>query len=139
MQKKTELVLGLLMAVGMAMGCSGVVDESAGTSDSQDDIVTTSQEARTTGRRKPPASIPAGTVCAVADEGNRLSLSCPSGQTITAVTFVSYGTPSGSCGAFRTGTCNAADAATTLAGLCVGQNACEVDATNDIFGDPCEG
>ncbi len=42
-------------------------------------------------------------VCATSVENNSLTLSCPSGQVAKEVVFASYGTPSGSCGPFTTG------------------------------------
>src|SRR5438045_1395495 len=48
-----------------------------------------------------------GSVCGNAGENDTLSLACPPGQTIASVEFASYGTPSGSCGAFAKGSCDA--------------------------------
>ena len=47
-------------------------------------------------------------VCGTADEGASITLTCPEGQIIESVTFASYGTPTGSCGSFEAGDCDAA-------------------------------
>jgi hypothetical protein len=53
--------------------------------------------------------------------------------------FASYGTPSGACGAFATGACNASSSVAVVEALCVGRNSCSIPATNATFGDPCNG
>lgn len=67
-----------------------------------------------------------------------LSLACddPS-ATINAVTFASYGTPTGTCGAYAVGTCNAANSTAIVESYCLGKNSCSVPATTPVFGDPC--
>ena len=65
-------------------------------------------------------------------------MTCPASTVINAVTFASYGTPTGSCGSFVTSSCNAATSGTVVSGQCmVGQQSCSVSATNANFGDPC--
>lgn len=39
--------------------------------------------------------------------GARVHLSCAPGQTISSVKFASFGTPTGTCGSFQTGSCHA--------------------------------
>jgi hypothetical protein len=77
-------------------------------------------------------------VCSTADEDGAATLTCPAGQIIDRVTFASYGTPSGTCGAFAVGTCNAATSVAAVESLCAGRTACTVPATNGSFGDPCQ-
>jgi len=79
----------------------------------------------------------ANALCGTAKEGAALRLACPTGQTIATVGFASYGTPSGSCGTFTTGVCNAATSASVLSQACVGKASCSVTANNATFGDPC--
>ncbi len=77
------------------------------------------------------------TTCGTADEGGSATLTCPEGQIIDAVVFASYGTPSGSCGSFAAGECNATSSESMVQSLCMGRRACTVPATNGAFGDPC--
>jgi hypothetical protein len=77
--------------------------------------------------------------CAAVDENQTLMLACPAGETIAAIAFASYGTPNGMCGAFTTGTCNAANSVAVVTAACVNQPSCTVAATNGVFGDPCVG
>jgi hypothetical protein len=77
------------------------------------------------------------TVCGTATENGALRLSCPAGQIVDHVVFASYGTPSGSCGSFSIGTCDAATSTSAVESLCVGRSTCVVPATNATFGDPC--
>lgn len=51
-----------------------------------------------------------GTVCATADKGQTLTLSCPAGSSISKIEFASYGEVKGNCGAFEKGTCESKDA-----------------------------
>jgi hypothetical protein len=75
--------------------------------------------------------------CGTAAEDASVALSCPKGQIIDSVVFASYGTPSGTCGAFATGTCDATTSKSMIESQCVGRNACTVTAGNGTFGDPC--
>lgn len=78
--------------------------------------------------------------CGVAEENSALELSCAGGQTISAVTFASYGTPGGSCGSSFSvnSSCNAASSAKVVEGLCLGKPRCTITASNSVFGgDPC--
>ena len=80
-----------------------------------------------------------GRACGVGAEYTNVTVSCPAGQTIGAVSFASYGTPGGSCGAFTTGTCHAANSSSIVSAACVGRGSCTLAATNATFGDPCSG
>ena len=77
--------------------------------------------------------------CASPNEGGNATITCPAGLTVDAINYASYGTPTGVCGAFVTGGCNAATSTAVLQAACVGQNTCTVAATNAVFGDPCGG
>jgi hypothetical protein len=91
----------------------------------------------------PPPPPPPGppSTCKVAAENANANLGCPAGQKITAVTFASFGNPTGSCATgFKLGSCNAGDSISMVISLCVGKNTCAVPATNTRFkGDPCNG
>jgi hypothetical protein len=76
-------------------------------------------------------------VCGSADENASAVLTCPAGQIIDTIRFAGYGNPSGACGSFVAGSCNAATAAAKVTELCKGRNVCTVVASNDTFGDPC--
>ncbi len=77
--------------------------------------------------------------CVQVAENGTAAASCPAGQTITAVSFASYGTPSGMCGDFTASSCNASTSLSVAQATCVGKNACSVAANNGVFGDPCYG
>jgi len=81
-----------------------------------------------------------GVPCAAdAPENSPLTLGCPGGGVITAVTFASFGNPSGSCATgFKKGTCDAPNSTSAVTSLCVGKSSCVVPVGNDFFGgDPC--
>lgn len=66
------------------------------------------------------------------------ALTCPEGSTITAIEFASFGTPTGTCGAFAQSSCHAASSQAVLEAACLGQSTCAVDVSNAKFGgDPC--
>jgi len=58
---------------------------------------------------------------------------------IDQIQFASYGTPTGSCGNYQLGTCNAPNSTTIVESYCLNKNSCTVPATTPIFGDPCYG
>jgi hypothetical protein len=83
--------------------------------------------------------VPSDGTCGSTNEAGTIQLTCPAGSVIQQVVFASYGTPTGSCGAFALGSCNASSSASTVSSLCVGQQSCTVSADNSVFGDPCMG
>ena len=54
------------------------------------------------------------------------------------MTFASFGTPTGSCGSFAAGSCNAASSQAVVEALCLGRSSCSVPANNGAFTDPCD-
>ncbi|KAJ4838014.1 hypothetical protein Tsubulata_030945 [Turnera subulata] len=67
-----------------------------------------------------------------------LHLKCAPGQYISAITFASYGTPTGSCGTFQKGTCHRPNSESIVEKKCVGKQSCRVAISNSNFGaDPC--
>lgn len=67
-----------------------------------------------------------------------VSLHCEPGQSISAIKFASFGTPSGTCGNFQHGTCHAPGSVSVLEKKCIGQQECLVTTSNVDFGaDPC--
>lgn len=79
------------------------------------------------------------TLCGTSPEGGTVTLTAPLGNVFTSVTFASYGTPNGSCGAFTIGGCHAANSKTIVEGLLIGNNSASIGANNGVFGDPCGG
>lgn len=78
-------------------------------------------------------------ICGTANEWSTLSLQCYGGAVITGVSFASYGTPDGTCGAFTAGSCDATTSVANVQTACVQKASCSVSATNGVFGDPCVG
>lgn len=82
-------------------------------------------------------------ICVRVTENQTAQLSCPKVgttiQKISSVSFASYGTAKGSCGAFKVSTCNASVSKKIVQAACLGKTSCAVQATNGIFGDPCVG
>jgi len=82
----------------------------------------------------PPVSSP---FCAQVPNLDTLSIFCASGV-INAITFASYGTPSGACGSWAVNaSCSARNSSAIVEGYCLGKAACAVPATTPVFGDPC--
>lgn len=80
------------------------------------------------------------TVCGTANESGSVSLTAPPGYTFISITFASYGTPNGSCGAFSIGGCHASNSLSIVQGLVVGKSGTvNIPANNATFGDPCVG
>lgn len=80
-------------------------------------------------------------VCATANENQTLSITAPSGYKFVKVVFASYGTPTGSCGAFAIDTtCHSRTSLSVVEGYLLNQSGTvNIAASNAIFGDPCPG
>lgn len=78
-------------------------------------------------------------ICGTANEGGSVTLTAPAGQVFTAIEFASYGTPGGVCGSFTIGGCHAANSLAVTQDAFIGQNSATINATNAVFGDPCNG
>ncbi len=85
------------------------------------------------------AATATGTLCGTANENANVVLTAPTGAVFTAVTFASYGNPSGSCGSFATGSCHSSTSLSIVQSYVVGQSTATIPATNAVFGDPCAG
>jgi len=71
-------------------------------------------------------------------EGYSATVKCPkSSQTISQVQFASYGTPTGTCGNFKLGSCIGGSSMAVVIDKCVGRNSCTFPVANYVFGDPC--
>ncbi|CAN5800283.1 hypothetical protein BH11BAC3_BH11BAC3_33550 [soil metagenome] len=80
-----------------------------------------------------------GTLCTTVAENATATLTAPSGAVFTTLNFASYGTPSGSCGSFATGSCHATTSQSVAESYLLGNNTGSIPATNGVFGDPCNG
>ena len=75
-------------------------------------------------------------------DGNNwtLSITCPQQSVIQSIDFASWGTPTGSCGAFKYGKCHAANSINVSQELCLNKNSCSIPVNATTFnGDPCFG
>eukprot|EP00696_Hemimastix_kukwesjijk_P013617 gnl/Hemi2/27048_TR9088_c0_g13_i1.p1 gnl/Hemi2/27048_TR9088_c0_g13~~gnl/Hemi2/27048_TR9088_c0_g13_i1.p1 ORF type:complete len:2026 (-),score=439.80 gnl/Hemi2/27048_TR9088_c0_g13_i1:73-6150(-) len=64
-------------------------------------------------------------------------LICEQGFIIKSVDFASFGTPQGVCGNFTQSICHSALSVPIVQSLCLGKSVCMLNASEDIFGDPC--
>lgn|GEM_PF-3437313 len=82
-----------------------------------------------------------GQVCFIINENATQTITAPAGTVFSEVVFASYGNASGSCETgFTKGTCHAANSATVVGNLALGQNSFTITANNGTFGgDPCSG
>ncbi|KAJ6352178.1 hypothetical protein OIU76_001401 [Salix suchowensis] len=68
----------------------------------------------------------------------KVHLRCAPGQSISAIKFASFGTPTGTCGSFQEGTCHAPNSLSVVEKNCIGRESCMVTISNSNFGaDPC--
>jgi len=81
------------------------------------------------------------TVCATAAENANAVMTAPAGKVFTSVEFASFGTPTGTCGAFALGACNSANSVSVVSAALIGKSGTiNIPATNTNFlGDPCSG
>ncbi|KAF3450937.1 hypothetical protein FNV43_RR07026 [Rhamnella rubrinervis] len=74
------------------------------------------------------------TVCGDAFENSLLELACSEGQTISEIQFASFGDPSGICGSFSKGSCEAKESLSQVEKACVGRESCSIDVSEKTFG-----
>ncbi|KAK1410445.1 hypothetical protein QVD17_36982 [Tagetes erecta] len=68
----------------------------------------------------------------------KIHLQCSPGLFISAIKFASFGTPIGTCGTFKKGTCHARASYGVISKRCIGKERCAVTISNSNFGqDPC--
>jgi len=85
-----------------------------------------------------PTSAPTSiSVCATVNQSSVATISCPSSTIVRTIDFASYGTPTGSCGAFSKGWCDSSDSMSVVTRACLNQANCSVPAQVSDFGDPC--
>ena len=92
-----------------------------------------------------PTSAPSPlSTCAMVDENYVATVSCPSSTFVRSIKFASYGTPTGSCGAFSKSWCDSSNSMSVVTGACLNKATCSVSAQNWVFDknygeDPCYG
>ncbi|KAJ6335709.1 hypothetical protein OIU78_012341 [Salix suchowensis] len=70
----------------------------------------------------------------------RVQLRCPRGRKISSVLFSSFGTPSGDCETYATGSCHASNSRAIVEKACLGKERCSIPVSSKNFhGDPCPG
>nr|ADI46544.1 integrin beta 3 [Capsaspora owczarzaki] len=103
------------------------------------------------------AVAPPTTICNAVDEyGGGMTLTCPTGQTISAIVFASYGLPQPSpftvgttpCSSMAYDPCNSRSSRSVVESFCLGQQTCTITNTNNAaqggggfnsyFNDPCQ-
>ncbi|KAK6923727.1 D-galactoside/L-rhamnose binding SUEL lectin domain, partial [Dillenia turbinata] len=70
------------------------------------------------------------------NEKSTLHLKCPNNTSISAVKFASFGTPLGTCGSFRKGSChdpNSASVVEKVCNVCLNKNECKIRLTEQYF------
>lgn len=73
------------------------------------------------------------------EEGSSAEISCAP-SLITNITFMAFGTPTGSCSSgFADGPCSAGNATAIAAAACLGRESCSIFSGTTTFGDPCVG
>ncbi|KAL0541812.1 hypothetical protein IC582_021874 [Cucumis melo] len=75
-----------------------------------------------------------GTICANANEGSTLELSCQGGHVIFEIQFASYGNPEGKCGSFKQGSWDVTNSALFVEKACIGMESCSIDVSAKSFG-----
>lgn len=78
------------------------------------------------------------TICSSEPEGGNVVLTCPADQVIVNIAFASFGTATGSCGAYETGSCDAKNSWAVATSDCMEKPSCTIPATTSHFGDPCD-
>ncbi|CAJ1979329.1 unnamed protein product [Sphenostylis stenocarpa] len=72
--------------------------------------------------------------------GPVLLLECPyPDQVISSIKFASFGTPHGTCGNFKQGSCSSSQALSIVRKGCMGLSSCRIGVSINTFGDPCKG
>jgi len=75
-----------------------------------------------------------GTISGTVNENGTLTLTAPEGYKISGVQFASYGTPVN----YQIGSCHASNSGTKVEEA-ISNESLTIQASNDVFGDPCSG
>jgi len=87
-------------------------------------------------------TVSGGQQCALAPVNQMAFINCGDGGSIIDISFASFGTPVGGCGAGLTlnTSCRSVSSLEVVKALCVGQSNCSAPANTASFGgDPCFG
>lgn len=80
--------------------------------------------------------VPGQRVCASTSSAtDTLAVACPAGRVVTDVGFASYGTATGTCGAFSVSTCDLGATVSMVERACMGKTSCNVAFSPDLFQD----
>ena len=85
---------------------------------------------------QPPPTIvyPEDSIYITVDENGQINYTSPTGMKINQILFASYGTPEN----YQYGSCHSANSLSLVQGA-INNNQLDIDANNDVFGDPCGG
>jgi len=73
-------------------------------------------------------------VCAMANETSKATITCPAGTVVSNINFASYGTPTGSCGAFnKESNCDCSSTIQLVVDACLNKAICSLDAVDTLF------
>ncbi|KAL5740697.1 hypothetical protein ACOSQ2_029877 [Xanthoceras sorbifolium] len=79
-------------------------------------------------------TITVGSVCANANDGTNLELSCQGGRVFSDIKFASFGEPQGTCGSFKRGSCEAPWALSFIKNRCLGREKCVIPVSEYWLG-----
>ena len=83
---------------------------------------------------------PVYTISGTGDESTTVAMTALPGTKFVGVQFASYGTPTGTAGAYVIGSCHASTSMSVVSTYLLGQSGTiNIPATNAVFGDPCIG
>ncbi|KAG0485744.1 hypothetical protein HPP92_009823 [Vanilla planifolia] len=79
-------------------------------------------------------TVTVGKACASVAEGKTMTLSCQGDQTISSIEFASFGDPTGTCGFFKRGSCEATETLLAVEKVaCIGQASCSIEVNEEIL------
>ena len=77
-------------------------------------------------------------LCGMGDWQSVVTVECPGASVVTSVDFADFGLPMGNCGNFSIdSSCSASSSKYVVSSACIGENACSILASTDVFGEPC--
>eukprot|EP01102_Stenamoeba_stenopodia_P022977 TRINITY_DN9775_c0_g1_i1.p1 TRINITY_DN9775_c0_g1~~TRINITY_DN9775_c0_g1_i1.p1 ORF type:complete len:874 (+),score=131.58 TRINITY_DN9775_c0_g1_i1:188-2809(+) len=84
------------------------------------------------------STIEGETFCGFAEQNDWIGILCPPGQYIRSTEDTFFGNPSEEqCGSLQPGSCNSTTASFVAREACYGASYCFLQASTDVFGDPC--
>ncbi|OMO93429.1 hypothetical protein COLO4_16860 [Corchorus olitorius] len=81
-------------------------------------------------------TVTVGSICASADEGSTLQLSCQDGKVISEIIFASFGDPKRTCGrsTLQQGSCHATQSQSAVEQRCIGRDSCSIVVSSVTLG-----